>query len=312
MGAPTLARMKAPAGGRRRVDWTWLAVVPAALLLGGGLLLPMVLGLAATFTSYDPFGGAARLVGLANYRAVFADRSLRAAFGNALLLTVLAVPVELAGGLAVALALRRPFPGRSLVRIGLLAPWLVSPLAAGVLWHFLYNSQVGILGWATAWLGLPSASPLADLHWALPAVAAVEIWRMLPLAGFLLLPGVLAVPQDELDYATLLGCAAGTVVWVVILPRLRGLLLTVLLLLIGTTLTALDSILVLTGGGPGSRTVTPALYSYNLLVDGHNWPQATAVAWLLLGLVILVGGLYTAAVQRQTRRETREGPRHDR
>jgi ABC-type sugar transport system permease subunit len=300
--------MKARRGMPRHLDWTWLAVVPAALLLGGFLLLPMALGLAATFTSYDPFGTAVRLVGLANYRAVFADPSLRAAFGNALLLTALAVPIELSGGLTVALALRRPFPGRNLVRIGLLAPWLISPMAAGVLWHFLYNSQVGILGWATAWLRLPSASPLADLHWALPAVAAVEIWRMLPLAAFLFVPGVRAVPQDELDYATVLGCSAWTVLRAVMLPRLRVLLLTVLLLLIGTTLTALDSILVLTGGGPGSHTVTPALYSYSLLVDGHNWPQATAVAWLLLGLIMLVGVIYTAALRRQTRRWIGEGP----
>ncbi len=283
----------------RSFDWTWLAVLPAVLLLSVFLLLPVGLGLLATFTSYDPFGTVWQLVGLANYQAVLANADGRAAFSNAALLTALAVPVELAGGLALALALRRPFRGRSLVRIGLLAPWLVSPLAAGVMWHFLDDSQVGILGWAAAWLGRQSSSPLADLRWALPAVAAVEIWRMLPLAAFLFVPGVQAVPQDELDYAAVLGCPPWTVLRVVVLPHLRVLLLTVLLLLIGTTLTALDSILILTGGGPGSRTITPALYSYTLAINGHNWPQGTAMAWLLLGLVLLVGMVYTGAVRRQ-------------
>jgi ABC-type sugar transport system permease subunit len=237
---------------------------------------------------------------------------LRAAFANAALLTSGAVPVELVGGLVLALALRRPFRGHSLVRILLLTPWLISPLAAGVMWHFLYDSQVGLLGWAAAWLRQPAASPLADPHTALLAVAAVDIWRLLPLAAFLFVPGVQAVPQDELDYATLLGCPPWTVLGVVVLPHLRGLLLTVLLLLIGTTLTTLDSILILTGGGPGSRTITPALYSYNLAIAAHNWPQGTATAWLLLALILLVGLAYTMAVRQPARRDHPRGGDHGR
>src|SRR4051794_40215122 len=71
-----------------------------------------------------------------------------------------------------------------------------------------------------------------------------------------------------------------------------------LLLLIGTTLTALDSILGLTDDGSGSPTLTPALYSYGLVVDGHAWAQATAAARLLLGVILLGRVAYTAAVGR--------------
>ncbi len=305
-GGPAASALDPPAMKRR--DWTWLAVLPAALLVGAFLLLPVGLGFGTTFTSYDPFGTAWQGVGLANYQAVLADPDVRAAFANVTLLTALAVPVEVAGGLVLALAQRRPFRGRRLVRILLLTPWLISPLAAGVLWHFLYDSQVGLLGWATTWLGWGSvSSPLADPHTALLAVAAVEIWRMLPLAAFLLVPGVQAVPQDELDYATLLGCPPWTVLGVVVLPHLRLLLLTVLLLLIGTTLTALDSILILTGGGPGSRTITPALYSYTLAIEAHNWPRGTATAWLLLALILLVGLAYMGAVRPHARRGRTRG-----
>jgi multiple sugar transport system permease protein len=234
-------------------------VVPAAAVVGAFVVVPAALGLLSTFTSYNPFATLWHLVGLANYRAILSDKSLESAFGNALLMAALAVPFELALGLGLALALRKPFPGRSLVRVLLLAPWLVSAMAAGVMWHFLFDSQVGITGWVAAWLGKNSSSPLADPHWALVSVAAVDAWRMMPLAAFLLLPGVLAVPQDELDYATLVGSPPWTTLRVVILPHLRVLLLTVLLLLVGEALTVFDSILVLTGGGPGSHTMTPAL-----------------------------------------------------
>jgi len=284
----------------RRVDWTWLAVVPAAGLLGGLLVLPATLGLLGTFTNYAPFGGPWEPVGLANYQAALADPGLATAFGNAAVLTAAAVPLEIGGGLALALALRRPFRGRSLVRVLLLVPWLISPIAAGVMWHFLFSSQAGIAGTIAAWLGGSAASPLADPRWALPAVTAVEVWRLLPLAAFLLLPGVLAVPQEELDFATLVGSRPWTTLYRVVLPRIRVLLLTVGLLLGGASLSAVDTILVLTRGGPGSQTVTPALYSYTRAVEGHDWPLATTTAWLLTGVILLLGQGYLAGVGRDS------------
>ena len=99
----------------------------------------------------------------------------------------------------------------------------------------------------------------------------------------------------------MVGSPAWTTLRVVFLPHLRVLLLTVLLLLAGEGLTTFDSILVLTGGGPGDHTLTPALYSYNLVVEGHDWPQATTASWLLVTLVLLVGLLYLGSLGRARR-----------
>ena len=70
-----------------------------------------------------------------------------------------------------------------------------------------------------------------------------------------------------------------------------------LLLLVAQSLTTFDSILVLTGGGPGSHTVTPALYAYGLVIEGHNWPLGTAASWLLVALVLIIGAVYMALVR---------------
>ena len=276
----------------RKVDWTWLALGPAALLLLGFLVLPAAFGFFNTFTDSSPGANTWQYVGLDNYRALFSDRTLGTVFGNALVLALITVPIEAVAGLAIAGLLRRPFPGRPLVQALLLAPWLVSPIAAGVMWHFLYNSQVGITGWLAGMVGGGSASPLANPHLALPSVALVDIWRMTPLAAFLLLPGVQAVPQDEWDQAVLMGMPLLTMWLVVVVPRIRLLLLTVLLLLVAQSLTTFDTIFVLTGGGPGSLTTTPALYAYSLAIQGHDWPLGATASWLLAGLVLLVGAAY--------------------
>jgi multiple sugar transport system permease protein len=278
----------------RRLDWSWLATGPAALLVLLFVAVPAAFGLFNTFTDSTPFTRAWHFVGLDNYGAVLSDTTSRVAFLNALLLALITVPTEAALGLALAGLLRRPFAGRGLVRVLLLAPWLVSPIAAGVMWHFLYNGQVGLVGWIGGLFGASgqATSPLGDLRWALPSVALVEVWRMAPLAAFLLLPGVLAVPQDDIDQATVMGSPLFTTWRVAIIPRIRVLLLTVLLLLVAQSLTTFDSILVLTGGGPGSNTLTPALYAYNLAVQTNNWPVGVAASWLLVALVLVVGSIY--------------------
>jgi len=256
------------------------------------LALPALLGLFTTFTASTLTGEPGPLVGLDNYRTVLSDSTMGTALVNVLTLTLIAVPIELVLGLVVAGLLRRPFPGRSMVRVLLLAPWLVSPLAAGVMWHFLYNGQVGFVGWVAGVLRRDVASPPAQPAWALLSVALMEIWRMAPLAAFLLLPGVLAVPQDDIDQAIIMGSPALTTWWVAIIPRIRALLLTVLLLLVAQSLTTFDSIFVLTGGGPGSRTITPALQAYNLAVQGHDWSLGATASWLLAVLVLVAGAVY--------------------
>lgn len=271
-----------------------LLLSPLAALLIPVLFWPAAVGLARSFTDYGPGQLTVRAVGVQNFAAVLGSEQLQFAFRNILIVLLVAVPAELAMGLAMASALRTPFPGRGLVRIALLIPWLLSPIAVGVMWHFLYG-PVGILDYAAAWLGLPSVpSPLALPQWALPAVIATEIWRKAPLAAFFLVPGVLAIPSEQWEHAILDGTSVAAQVRHVLIPRLRPLLLTVLLLLVGDTLGMFDTVLMMTGGGPGSETLTPALYSYQQAFGAYNWPFGLASAWVIVAIVLLVGLGYVA------------------
>jgi multiple sugar transport system permease protein len=271
-----------------------LLLSPLAALLVPVLFWPAAVGLARSFTDYGPGQLSVRPVGVQNFAAVLGSEQVQFAFRNILIVLLVAVPAELAMGLAMASALRTPFLGRGLVRIALLIPWLLSPIAVGVMWHFLYG-PVGILDYAAAWLGLPPApSPLALPQWALPAVIATEIWRKAPLAAFFLVPGVLAIPSEQWEHAILDGTSLAAQVRHVLIPRLRPLLLTVVLLLVGDTLGMFDTVLMMTGGGPGSETLTPALYSYQQAFGAYNWPFGLATAWVIVAIVLLLGFGYVA------------------
>jgi len=66
------------------------------------------------------------------------------------------------------------------------------------MWHYLFNTQTGIVDFIYAWLHLPHLPFTTWVHsWALPTVIAIDIWRKTPLVSFLLLPGLLAIPSEQ-------------------------------------------------------------------------------------------------------------------
>jgi len=266
---------------------------PATVLLTGWLVLPALLGLFATFTTYAPFGAAIRFSGLDNYAAVLRDGEFGAAVRNIAVFTIVAVPLELAIGFALAYLLRRPIGGRWLWRVLLLVPWLVSPVANGVMWRFLFGSATGLIDFGLGWLGRPDIpSPIGDLRLALPATIAVEVWRIAPFVAFLVLPGLSSIPSERWEDATLNGASWTRKVLDVALPSVRPLLLAITMLLIGLSLGTFDGVLILTGGGPGTSTVTPALYSYKQALGVNDWPTGAASAWLIAAGVLGAGLVY--------------------
>lgn len=278
-----------------------LLLAPLAFLLVPFLLVPLLLGLLGSFTDFGIPPLHVQFVGLKNYLALFADNEFTTSWRNIFAFVLVAVPLELTIGLGIAYLLREPFRGRGLVRILLLIPWLVSPIANGVMWHFLFNLQWGIVNYLPAWFGVTVPSPFASLTWALPATIATEVWRNAPLATFLLLPGLLAIPAPQWEYTILEGAGPFARLRDVVIPWLRPLLLAVALLLIGGTLGTSDSILILTGGGPGSATMTPGLYSYLQAFQYQFWSQGATAAWLIVASLLLVGVAYLRLAQGEPR-----------
>jgi len=280
----------------------FLLFAPLAILLGGWLVIPALVGLGATVTTYSPLTTAVAFAGLQNYSDVLRDVQFGEAVRNVAIFTVVAVPLELGLGFGIAYLLRRPFRGRSWWRGLLLLPWLVSPIASGVMWHYLFGGATGILNFVLGWLGQPeAASPIGDVRLALAATIAIEVWRMAPFVTFLLLPGLVAIPEERWEQATLAGASWFRRIVSVALPEVAPLMLTVGMLLTGLSLGAFDTVLILTGGGPGTATLTPALYSYDRAFVTNDWPAGAASAWLIAAGVAVVGAAYIRLSRRWSR-----------
>jgi multiple sugar transport system permease protein len=273
---------------RRRL----MLFAPLVLIVVPFLLCPVIFGLAASFTSYAPFQANVHFLGLENYARLLDDSIFRTAFGNGVRLTIITVPTEIMIGLGGALLLKDPFRGRGVVRFLLLIPWLISPVASGVMWRYLLNPIMGVLNFWPALLGLPRVPYLLGTGTAVAAVMGVEIWRKAPLVTFLILPGLISIPAETWDDARMDGLRLLAQVRHVIWPRRRILLLSIALLLFGDALGTSDSILMLTGGGPGVSTLTPGLYSYQHASTTLFWSGGTTSGLIIGGGVAIFSMAY--------------------
>ncbi len=277
-----------------------LLLLPLALVMLPFLIWPVIAGFVYSFTNYAPGQLHIQWAGLQNYLAVVGNYAYQKSWANILVFAAASVILELAIGFFIAYLLREPFRGRGILRAMLLVPWLVSPIANGVMWHFLLNLQWGILNFARSWLGLAALpSPLGLAGLALPVAIATHVWHDAPLAGFLLLPGLLSIPDAHWEQALLEGASLFNRIRLIALPWLRPLLLTIGLLLAGSALGAFDAILILTGGGPGLATITPALFSYQEAFQFYDWPLGVTSSWLIVLSVVLVGAGYLWLMRRE-------------
>lgn len=296
-------RSERGAGGGLRLTRLQMAflLAPFAALFIPFFVLPLALGLAATFTNYAPTvaADALRFVGLRNYARVLGDSLFGASVRNVIVFLAGSLSLELGLGFAIAYALRRPFRGRGVFRFWLLVPWLVSPVAWGIMWHFLINSDQGLWAAVPRLFGVPPGSSPLTAQGALLVVIVTEAWRKTPLVTFLLLPGLISVPPERWEQARLDGLrvfgTARHVAW----PAMRGLILTTALLMIGDGLGVFENILMLTGGGPGEATFTPGFYSYTQAIRGFDWRSGTAAGWLIVVAVLAVGVGYIALTRRE-------------
>ena len=261
-------------------------LLPFVVIVLVFIVLPAIIGFVSSFTNYSPLQQhPVHVVGLENYARVFSEPEFPVSLRNITIFTIFTVSLELMLGVLLAYTLRVPFRGRSFVRVVLLLPWLVSPIANGVMWHYIFNQP-----------GFPN---LLGSSTALIVVMLVEVWRTAPFVTFLVLPGVLGIPQQNWDDARLDGLSSFAKLRFLVLPRLRTLLLSIGMLLVGQALGAFETILIFTGGGPGSATVTPGLYAYQSAIKTYDWTRGVPASWLIAFAVLVVGIIYVFVTERE-------------
>ncbi|MGC4935448.1 carbohydrate ABC transporter permease [Gordonia sp. DT30] len=233
--------------------------------------------------------GSRKFVGFDNYTAVFADSQFWKVTVNTILLIVGTVLISVVLGLIFALLLDRKFLGRGIVRTLLITPFLVTPVAAALLWKTsLLSPTNGLVNWALSPLGIHtdwlSEFPLAS-------VMAELVWQWTPFMMLLILAGLQSMPRDVQEAARVDGAGGFAMFRELTLPHLRR------FIELGTVLGAIylvntfDAVYMMTSGGPGVASSNLSYYIYQRAFLGFDIGQAAA-----MGVVTVIGTIVVASL----------------
>lgn len=268
----------------------YLVVVPAILILLLVGLFPLIYSLLVSFQHLTMTENDAAFAGLLNYRELFKDARLWGALGHTVVITVIALPLELLVGFLMAQLFLEHMPGRQVFVALLVLPTVISPIVAGATWRLMFDVRFGPIGEI---IGFFTGQPVSIL-WTVnpslvyPAIIVCEVWQWSPFMFLLLLAAMSNVDPSQLEAAELDGASYFLVLRKIVLPAIAP-VIAVASLIRGLDLVRIfDIIWALTEGGPGSMTETISLYTYVQGFSQFETSYTAAIAFLVIALLTMI------------------------
>ena len=283
-------------------------IAPTMLLLVFIVAFPLLMQVYISLTWWTPLDGDPwyrawrSWAWLDNYAHLFSDAGLWGATGRTLLFVLVAVPVEVALGLALAALFYEGVAGQSFLYSLVLMPMMIVPAVAGYIF-FLIFQQTGPLNAVMSgfWPGALGLNWLNDTHRAFAAVVIADVWQWTPLMFLILFAGLMSVPEDQMRAATLLGASWRQRFVRIALPRIRSVIAIAVGLRAIECFKIFDMLFVMTGGGPGVATESLSLFLYKRTFQDLEWSYVAAIGIAVLVVLSVLCGLILSAVNRRGR-----------
>lgn len=283
---------------KKKIDKSQFLSLPAAILYGVFFVYPLLCGVGMSFTDWDGMGKAS-FIGFRNFVKFFHDAraihdiktTVLFALGSAILLNVV--------GLLYALLMNTEFKGKSIARVIIYLPAIISPLIMGYIWYFLLQPGRGYLFHVFQQLGLPDliGNWMGSYSSAIRVLILVNVWQFAGMTMIIYLAGLQSIPAELIEAARIDGATGWQVFRKVTMPLLiPAIRINVVTNIIGS-LSVFDVIMSLTEGGPGYATESLSIYIMRMCY-GSKTGYSTAVAMILF-LFILVPVLIALKLTRQ-------------
>lgn len=270
----------------------WGFVAPALVIIGVFFLLPVAAALALSFTDFDLYALAdlrnLRFVGLANYLRLLGTPLFWQALGNTLYFVVVGVPLSIGMSLGAALLLDAQVArAKTFFRTALFAPVVTTLVAVAVIWRYLFHTRYGLLNYALGAVGIDPVDWLGDPDWAMPTIILFAVWKNFGYNMVIFIAALQAIPRDLYEAARIDGASSLRQFVHVTLPMLGPTLSMVSVLTMAGYFQLFAEPYVMTQGGPLQSTLSVLYFMYNEGFKWWNLGAASAVAFMLFGLIFL-------------------------
>ena len=275
-------------------------LAPAALLLLVIVVYPIATLFWSSLHAVDNANPAAgeQWAGFANYARAFDDDRFWHSLSQTIVYIVVTVPGALAVGLGLALLANQPFKVKWPVRLGLLLPWALPLVFAGLIFRWFFEYQTGIVNDVVVRFGGEPLQWLSSPTLATIAVCIAIVWKSSSFMALMLLAGLQSIPRSLYEAAEVDGATRWQQFVEITLPMLRPAIFVALIFRTITAIQTFDIPYAMTGGGPGEATETLAMYIHKTTLDFLDFGYGSALAALMFVLSMVV----TSGYLRYTRR----------
>lgn len=234
-------------------------------------------------------------VGFDNYLRLFADPQTLKSIGLSLVFTIGSVGLSFIVGMAGALLLNPPIPGRGILRALFIIPWAVPAFVAALSWSWIFNDQFGILSAALRSIGITNPPVWLDTDHAMGSLILVMFWKSFPFQLVMLLAGLQSIPSELYEAAELDGAGPIARFWRITLPLLLPVSMASLMLAVINAFQFFPIPWILTGGGPSGATNVIPISAYNLVFQAGEISSGSTLA-VIMFLVTLVAAIAFVSV----------------
>lgn len=273
---------------RKRVE-IGLFAGPALVVYLAFVLLPVLLAAVYSFFNWNGLGPLERFIGFDNYLRALTDPVFIGALQNNAFIVVASLAVQGPIAIGLALLLNRRMRGRTLLRVLIFIPYVLSEVIAGLAWKLLLQPQgpldtfmeaIGLAGLRQLWL--------ADTEVVMWTLFGILTWKYIGFAIILMLAGLQGVPDELAEAAQIDGASWWQTQRYITIPLLGPTIRIWAFLSIIGSLQLFDMVWIVTGGGPANATATMATYmvQYGLNRSQIGFGSAVAVILFIISLVI--------------------------
>ncbi len=282
----------------------YILIAPTIVILVLIVIYPLLYALYISFFHMNvaiPWKGKV-FVGLENYINVIEDSTWWHAILRTLYFVIADITIGMTLGLGVALLLNRKFPLKPVIFAIILFPYVLPPIVNALMWRLIYDSnygflngilyQIGFIKGYIPWLSQPKS--------AIIMLIIANLWQGTPFAIILFLAGLKSIPLELYEAAKIDGSSKWQSFVYITLPLLKPIIYVLVVMKTILTFKIFDLVYALTGGGPSNSTQVVSMKIYNVSFGFLKFGRASAMAYILLGIVACFAIFYQKLFEEKT------------
>jgi ABC-type sugar transport system permease subunit len=282
-------------------DKSSLFLLPSALVLGSVMIYPLLYAFYLSLFHYNIGSGTRSLIGLSNYSFLLGDTRFWQSLTRTAGIVATAVGLEFCLGLLIAYGLYQLKYGTRALIVFLLMPNIITPVASALFLRWFFMPDFGLINVVLMNLSVSPPDWFGDASWARLTIVLADAWQQTPFVTLVLFAGMNTVDQSITEAARIDGAGTFKLLFRIMVPSIRPLILFVLAIRLMDSFRFFDQIFVLTAGGPGTATETLTMYTYTSAFRLLEIGEASALGVLTLLILMAITILLIRFMYREER-----------